>query len=119
MCCLQLITRVGHFRYQGIDPIIQFQLKHAAVFGGADVFTLDQFEVVCQAGEQEYVRQTGIDAAVCGCFLGLIQCGFLSRVGGEEAGVIAVFIERQRNKAKLANSNSRVSGIRTSVGIFI
>ena len=77
MCCLQLVAWVGHFSNQGIDPSVQFQFEHTAVFGCTDVFALDQLEIVSQTGKQENVRQTGIDAAVCRRFFGFVECRFL------------------------------------------
>ena len=65
MRCLQFVAWICHFSNQGIDPIVQFQFEHTAVFGCTDVFALDQFEIVSQTGKQENVRQAGIDAAGC------------------------------------------------------
>ena len=77
MRCLQFVAWICHFSNQGIDPIVQFQFEHAAVFGCANVFALDQFEIVGQTGEQENIRQTGIDAAVCRRLFGLVERRFL------------------------------------------
>ncbi|ELN0851350.1 type VI secretion system contractile sheath large subunit [Escherichia coli] len=53
------------------------------------------------AGQQEDIGQTGVNTAVGGGVSGIIQRRFLGRVCREEAGVIAILIIRERNKAKV------------------
>ena len=77
MCCLQLVAWICHFSNQCIDPSVQFQFEHTAVFGCTNVFALDQLEIVSQTGKQENVRQTGIDSAVCSRFFGFVERRFL------------------------------------------
>ena len=64
--------------------------------GGADIFALDHLQVVRDARQQEDVRQTRVDTAVGGGVGGIVQRRFLRGVGREEAGVIAIFVVRQR-----------------------
>ena len=106
------------FRSPGSAPGVQLQLQQTPVLGGADILALDHLQVVRDARQQEDIRQTRVDTAVGGGVGGIVQRRFLRGVGREEAGVIAIFVVRQRDKAGLANSNSRVSGIITSEGIF-
>lgn len=107
------VISVTRLRTRGV----QLQLQQTPVLGGADIFALDHLQVVRDARQQEDVRQTRVDTAVGGGVGGIVQRRFLRGVGREEAGVIAIFVVRQRDKARLANSNSRVSGIITSEGI--
>ncbi|SSH46103.1 Uncharacterised protein [Klebsiella pneumoniae] len=97
---LQLVAGVGHFGHQAPHPGVQLQLQQTPVLGGADIFALDHLQVVRDARQQEDVRQTRVDAAVGGGVGGIVQRRFLRGVGREEAGVIAIFVVRQRDKAQ-------------------
>ena len=66
MRSLKFIARIGHFRHQRAYPGVKLQFQHAPVFGGADILALNDFQVMRNAGQQEDVRQTGIDTAVGG-----------------------------------------------------
>lgn len=94
MRSLKFIARIGHFRHQRADPGVKLQFQHAAVFGGADILALNNFQVVSNAGQQEDIGQTGVDTAVGGGVSGIIQRRFLGGVCREKAGVIAVFVIR-------------------------
>lgn len=63
MRSLELVARIGHFRHQGLDPSIEFKLQNAAVLCRADVFALDQLQIMSDARKQEDVRQTRVDPA--------------------------------------------------------
>lgn len=76
MRSLKFIARIGHFRHQRADPGVQLQFQHAAVFGGADILALNNFQVVSNAGQQEDIGQTGVDTAVSGGVSGIIQRRF-------------------------------------------
>lgn len=115
---LQFITRIGHLRHQCADPGVQFQFQYAAVFGGTDILALNDFQVMRNAGQQEDVRQTGVNTAVGGGVSGIIQRRFLGGVCREEAGVIAILIIRERNKAKVGKFKFAGFGIITSDGIL-
>ena len=77
---LQFITRIGHLRHQCADPGVKLQFQYAAVFGGTDILALNDFQVMRNAGQQEDVRQTGVNTAVGGGVSGIIQRRFLGRV---------------------------------------
>ena len=87
---LQRIARIGHFGDQTFHPVVEFQFQQTAILSGADVFTLNNLQVVRNARQQEDIRQTGVDTAVCRRISGVIQCRFLRGVRGEETGIIAV-----------------------------
>ncbi len=86
--------------------------------GGADIFALDHLQVVRDARQQEDVRQTRVDTAVGGGVGGIVQRRFLRGVGREEAGVIAIFVVRQRDKARAGELKLPRFRIITSEGIF-
>ena len=54
---LQLVARIGHFCDQTTHPGVQLKLQQTAVFGRADVFTLNQFQVVRDTRQQEDIWQ--------------------------------------------------------------
>ncbi len=64
-------------------------LQQTTVFGGADIFALNQLQVVRNTRQQEDVRQTRVDTAVSRRIGGVIQGRLLCGVRREEAGVIA------------------------------
>ena len=57
---LQFITRIGHLRHQSPDPVIQLQLKQTAIFGGTDIFPLNDLQVMRNTGQQEDIGKTGL-----------------------------------------------------------
>ncbi|OCQ51220.1 hypothetical protein Ppb6_03629 [Photorhabdus australis subsp. thailandensis] len=101
MRSLQIVRRIGHFSHQRVDPVVQLNFKQTPILGGADVFPLDQFQIMGNARQQEDIRQTRVDAAVRCRFTRVVYRWFLRRVSREEAGVIAVFVVRERNKAQI------------------
>lgn len=53
MRSLKFIARIGHFRHQRADPGVKLQFQHAAVFGGADILALNNFQVVSNADSRK------------------------------------------------------------------
>ncbi|MNF18608.1 hypothetical protein D3C80_2227920 [compost metagenome] len=58
MRSLQVITWIGHLGHQAADPFVQLQFQQATILGRADVFALDQLQVMGDARQQEDVGQT-------------------------------------------------------------
>ena len=100
MCRDQFRVRVFHLGYQGVNPGVEFVFQRFAGFVGADVFSLEYFEVVRYLGYQEDVGQARVDAAVGGGFFAVVLYRLLCRVGREEAGEVAVFVVAQRDEAE-------------------
>ncbi|MNV81189.1 hypothetical protein D3C71_1748380 [compost metagenome] len=46
---LQRVARIVHLGDQPADPLVQLQLQQTAILGGADVFALDQLQVMGNA----------------------------------------------------------------------
>lgn len=78
---LQLIARIGHFGHQTAHPGVQLQFQQTPILGGADVFTLNQLQIMRDTRQQEDIRQTGVNAAVGGGIRSVIQRGFLGGIG--------------------------------------
>ena len=56
---------------------------------------------------REDIRQTRVNSAVGGRVSGVVQRRFLGGVRREEAGVVAVFVVRERNKAEIRGIQTR------------
>ncbi len=87
------------------DPAIELRLQVAALFPGANVFALDDLDVVSQATDHEDVGQLSAEFVVQLRFLAFFVIakilGFLTRVGGEERGIVGVLAHGQGNKTLL------------------
>src|SRR3989344_714137 len=96
------VIHVGHVL---ANPGVEFGLQVATLFPGADVFALDDLDVMGQATDHKDVRQLGAQLVVQLGFLAFFviaeELGLLARVDGEERRVIGVLAHGQRDKPLL------------------